>query len=194
MRNAVIVVMLSAASLQASVIYSFVGTGLAVDGYADQPVAFQLTLPNFIPQPGLGEGVSFTCSQLDSSTNCGPFLTSGVEFYNSQIANIQSDIAFDADDNVGYIFYFQTGAFDTPGVYNTYTQSVFNPGVLTVTQTPEPASILLALSGFLLYYTVVFMRIGQTRTSTAFGASPRYSGDSNEAEHHSGGKLNSIPG
>src|SRR5258708_7421622 len=57
---------------QASVIYTFVGTGtgtIACCGIPDEPVAFTLTLPTFITIPN-GGFAGFTCAQLDSSTNC----------------------------------------------------------------------------------------------------------------------------
>src|SRR5258705_13616460 len=63
---------------QAAVIYNFVGTA-AGDPQFDrfpQPVAFRLTVPDFINAPlnTLVSSVSFTCAQLDSSTNClSPF-------------------------------------------------------------------------------------------------------------------------
>jgi hypothetical protein len=140
--KAVVVLTLSAASIQASIIYNFVGTGLP-----SEPVAFHLTVPNFVNPPLDGPFVSFTCAQFDSSTNCEPL---GATFFSNQsgLGAFSAQIQFDATNDVGYVFSFPTGAFGAPGVYSAEA-GVGNPGTLTVT-TPEPTTILLAFSGFCL--------------------------------------------
>jgi hypothetical protein len=139
-----VVLTLSAASIQASVIYNFVGTGLP-----SEPVAFQLTVPDFVNPPLDGAFVFFTCSQFDSSINCNPL---GVESFSNQsiLGAFSAQLTFDATNNTDYAFFFPTGAFGAPGVYNAETGGNENPGTLTVTQTPEPTTILLVLSGFCL--------------------------------------------
>jgi hypothetical protein len=156
--SAVVVLMLSAVSVQASAIYNFVGTGLpnAGAGQPSEPVAFQLTVANFLNPPLDGSFVIFTCAQLDSSTNCDP---QDVETFSTQtsLGAFSAQLTFDANNNVEYGFFFSTGAFGAPGVYSAETTGNDNPGVLSVTpttdsgaltQAPEPTTILLALSGF----------------------------------------------
>ena len=144
MTMAVVVLMLAAASLQAGVIYDFVGTGILP---GPEPVAFQLTVPNFVNPPLNGPFVFFTCAQFDSSTNCNPV---GEESFSNQsvLGAFSAQLTFDATNDVGYGFFFPTGAFGAPGVYTADNGGpTFNLGTLTVTETPEPVTVLLALSG-----------------------------------------------
>jgi hypothetical protein len=143
---AVVVLVLSAVATQASVVYNFVGTGLP-----SEPMAFQLTVSDFVNPPlgNPGPFVDFTCAQLDSSTNCDSQLP-GISFSNQGVA-FSAQLTFDAINNTEYAFFFPTGAFDAPGVYSAESGRNFNSGTLTVTQTPEPHTIImLALSGFCL--------------------------------------------
>ena len=139
----VVISMLAAASIHANVIYTFVGTGES----GPEPVAFQLTVPDFVHPPNSGSFVEFTCAQLDSSTNCDP---SGIETfsYQSVMEGFSAQLTFEATNDTEYGFFFPTGAFGTPGVYSAETGLNFNSGTLTVTQTPEPHTILLILIGF----------------------------------------------
>ena len=148
MTMAVVVLMLTAASIQAEVIYDFAGTGTAFTTFSGtifpaEPVAFQLTVPNFV-NPAVGDpAVEFTCAQLDSNTNCfiGIFFSKGTSAF-------PAALQFDAADDVAYIFYFPTGAFGVPGTYSSENLGPpSNLGTLTVTQTPEPATLLLVLGG-----------------------------------------------
>jgi hypothetical protein len=139
--------------LHASTIYTFSGTGTAfvtTNGTVPaEPLSFQLTAATFINPPLDGpfsSDVEFTCSQLDSSTNCGLDI-----FFSNQSGSpsgYSADLQFDAADDTAYIFYFPTGAFAAPGVYAADNGGPkFNLGTLTVTETPEPNTLLLALTG-----------------------------------------------
>jgi len=57
-------------------------------------------------------------------------------------------MSVDAANGDLYLFYFVTGAFDTPGVHDTQA-GLQNPGTLTVedTSAPEPAALFLAGCG-----------------------------------------------
>jgi hypothetical protein len=148
MTKTVIVLTLTAASMQASVIYNFAGIGLP--GTDNEPLAFHLTVPNFI-NPGSGL-VSFTCAQADSNTNCDPTVPALIFSIASVNTGFTANLQFDATNNTGYVFDFATGAFATPGVYTSQPGRT-NTGMLTVTQTqtPEPTTLLLfAFGGFCL--------------------------------------------
>jgi hypothetical protein len=157
--KALVVFTLAAASIQASVIYNFVGTGTAIPGPAE-PVAFQLTVPTFVnppltnpPNPAIF--VFFFCAQMDSSTNCNssiaPPALGAIDFSNQgALGAFSAQIGFQAANFASYAFFFPTGAFGTPGVYTTEA-TVSNPGTLTVTSIPEPSTMLLTLSGICLW-------------------------------------------
>ena len=136
----------TAASGRADVIYSFTGTGPAWLSFPTEPVAFQLTVPDFINLPVDTHLLTFTCAQLDSETNCHS-VPYGVSFKNVSgipdlnfVWGLASQIGFAAVDNVEYFFYFPIGAFDAPGVYNTDLFPISAPGSLTVTVTPDTNS------------------------------------------------------
>lgn len=138
---------------QASVIYTFDGTGTGVPGLDPEPVAFTLTVPTFI-NPSPGGFVSFTCAQLDSNTNC----QSDASF--PQIVFIPglpaaadpAIVSFYATNNAGYFFRFYFGAFTTPGTYTSVTGGA-NPGTLTVAfapeSVPEPQTLSMVAMGLL---------------------------------------------
>jgi hypothetical protein len=129
--------------MRASVIYTFVGAGLPFADLSSEPVAFQLVVPSLINTPLNGSLVDFTCAQFVSSTNCDPAAEQSFSYAGVQGA-FSAQIAFEATDDAAYTFFFPTGAFDTSGVYTT-DPSAGNPGTLTVS--PEPATVLLAVSG-----------------------------------------------
>jgi hypothetical protein len=152
-----VVLTLFSASVQAEVVYDFVGTGTALPPDQDPPsglpaeqVAFQLTVPNFLNPPLTSPPTSaifvdFTCAQLDSSTNC----SSGINFSNQSVGGaFSAQLGFDTT-YAAYAFFFPTGAFGTPGVYSSeFRPGTFdNAGTLTVTDTPEPATMVLVLGG-----------------------------------------------
>jgi hypothetical protein len=144
-QKAVVIMMAATAGLQASVIYDFVGTG-----FDFEPMAFQLTVPNFVDPPSW-QFVDFTCAQFDSSTNC-----EGVETFSYQDVQgaLYGQLTFEPTNNAGYVFFFPYEAFGTTGVYTAADLTggnYFNSGTLTVTETPEPTTTLLALSGFVLW-------------------------------------------
>ena len=149
---------LSAASIPASVIYSFVGTGqfVGLEQTPAEPVAFQLTVPAFLSVPGCNPGgcrpLSFTCAQLDSNTNC---LLQGDSPSVGFFRRFNDVVLFAASNTIQYDFYFPLHAFEGPGVYNP--DFGLNTGILTVTVTaiPEPTTILLVLSGICLCWVVL---------------------------------------
>jgi hypothetical protein len=154
---AVALLMLPAASARADTIYNFAGTGTAFGPFPAEPVAFQLTVPNYINPPlESGVWVAFTCAQLDSSTNCGEngVWAPDAVFFSQDVAipAFSAIISFNAADDVGYVFDFPAGAFDSPGVYSAYADAPwYSPGTLTVTTTPEPSTMLLVLSALSLF-------------------------------------------
>ncbi|HEV3331318.1 MAG TPA: hypothetical protein VG096_10075 [Bryobacteraceae bacterium] len=140
-----------AVSVRASVIYDFVGTGsaftTATQTFAPEPVAFQLTLSDFVNPPLDGPIAAFPCAQFDSSTNCDPAFLGAVFSNQSAGGAFSAQLQFNATNGAGYIFYFPAGAFGAPGVYSANAPTpVFNSGTLTV-QTPEPANAILMLLG-----------------------------------------------
>lgn len=182
--RAVTLLMLTVISIQASVIYDFVGTGSPVTlpppggNLPPEPLAFRLTVPNFL-NPPLNSGylfepgnyVFFTCNQLDSNTNCGPLGSSSgsgsVQFDNNNggspgTLGYSAVLGFAAANHVDYLFYFPTGAFGASGVH---TSSSGNIGTLTVTQTPEPVTLSTVLAG-LLFLGAKRLRSNLQRAST----------------------------
>jgi hypothetical protein len=161
--KALVVLVLGAASVQASVIYSFLGTGTfgtsVTTGMSittdPEPVAFQLTTPSFLNPPGCSpifcNPVSFSCGQLDSSTNC---LVQGDSPSVGFFKRFTDVILFSASNNVEYAFDFPLGALGAPGVYSTDVG--VNAGTLTVAATavPEPAAVLLVLVGICLVFVI----------------------------------------
>jgi len=153
--KAAIVLMLAVASSQAGtmVVYNFVGTGAPFALETGQtvpaePVAFQLTVPDFLNPPLNGAFGSFSCAQLDSSTNCDSSNPTAILLGNSSLNGTFGTILFfDASNSYGYIFFFPSGALEAVGVYSAESGDTFNSGTLTVSQTPEVNTILYALSG-----------------------------------------------
>jgi hypothetical protein len=151
----------TARSAQAdSVTYQFSGVGAPVSNplvnLPATPVGFVLSVPSFVNPPFVNtfppnplSFVSFTCAQMESSTNCRPS-GNAVTFSNQGSGPFTANLSFAASNNATYIFFFPTGAFGTPGVYTTGTG--VNSGTLTVMATataPEPSSLVLLLAGLL---------------------------------------------
>ena len=147
---------------QASVIYTFVGTGLP-----DESVAFVLTVPTFItPDPLGADLVSFNCAQLDSSTNCSDAPIPGVSFsIGSPIVPKDALLQFLATNGTLYNFLFANDAFATPGTYT----SDRNPGTLTVASVPEPQTLSLVATGLLGGFCVTRVR-RRRRKDMLFGS------------------------
>ena len=154
---AAVALILSSGSAHAdSIVYNFVGTGAAISNplvtFPEQPVGFQLTAPDFVNPPHLIGGpptsmhfATFTCAQLDTSTNCRPTGTTLV-LSNQGTGPLTANMDFLAANSVTYVFFFPTGAFGAPGTYSTGLGP--NIGTLTVTAlVPEPTSIVLLLAG-----------------------------------------------
>jgi hypothetical protein len=168
--QALVVLALGTASVQGSVIYSFLGTGTfgtsVTTGMSittvPEPVAFQLTTPSFLNprscDPIMCDPVPFSCGQLDSSTNC---LVQGDSPSVGFFYRYYDTILFSASNNVEYAFNFPIGALGAPGVYSS---NFVNAGTLTVavTAVPEPTAVLLVLGGICLVF--VFSPL-QTHTS-----------------------------
>lgn len=142
--KAVVVLTLTAASIQAGVIYNFVGMGI-FPGLPNEPVGFTLTVPNFVNPPMGGLFAFPGCAQFDSSTNCDP---AGLQAFAHPIPDIgfSAEIIFSATNRTQYSFFLPSAAFGAPGVYSA-DASAQNPGTLTVSSVPEPNSILLVLTG-----------------------------------------------
>ena len=149
-----VVLALTTGFAEASVIYDFAGTGGAISNpfvtLPPQPVAFKLTVADFIDPPlnippSFPVFVTFSCGQLDSSTNCGSAFSQAIVFSNQGPSQFSALLDFTSNNNVSYAFDFPTAAFRTPG---TYTNSPSpNTGTLTVTLVPEPFIVLLLLAG-----------------------------------------------
>ncbi len=144
----VILSLLTAASVHASVIYEFVGTGEPFAELPTEPVGFQLTVADFINPPLDGTTIGFNCDQLDFNTNCAGSPTATFS-YQSALGAYSAALTFYASDDAEYGFFFPTGAFGVPGVYDTEA-IVSNPGVLTITAIPESATVLLSFTGLLV--------------------------------------------
>ena len=139
---------------QASVIYTFSGTGNGSG--PDEPVAFELTVPTFITPI-----VGFTCAQLDSSTDCQSnaplasiFFLNGDPFTGSPAM-----VEFNATNGTNYYFDFYFGAFATPGTYAT-SEGNQDPGTLTVAfaSVPESQTLSLVATGLLGGFWVAHIR------------------------------------
>ena len=142
--------LITAAAHADSVVYAFIG--IDNTGQFAEPEAFQLTVIEFIDPQADGEGLDFTCSQLDSSTNCG---SPGVIF-SDQIGPFSAQVQFDALI-VGSIFTFPAGAFTRSGIYTNEVGT--NSGTLTVQESPEPGSLALTLCALLLFLSVCLKRL-----------------------------------
>lgn len=136
-----------------SVIYTLTGTSNPEFGPPAHTESFQFTAPGFVTSY-----TALSASDLDSCVACFQPGTT-VEFYPSGTLPLvvsRDLIRFtDANDSV-YGFFFEPGAFSTPGTYTTIDDGVYitsNVGTLTVqlvpALTPEPSSLLLVASGLL---------------------------------------------
>jgi len=143
MRRIALSLFLAAAGMKASVIYSFSGTGAS----PSEPVAFQLIEPTFLQVPLNGTPLVFPCFLLTSSTNCAS-TSPGIAFtdFNYGSPSFQQIITFNASNGASYNFNFNSFIVSAVGVYTTNGNTP-NVGTLTVSETPEPATVLLALGG-----------------------------------------------
>jgi len=144
------ILVVTACAAQASVVYSFAGTGDAFSTVPAEPEAFQLAVPKFLAPPPNGS-ITFSCAQLDSSTNCnvasGPFAVYFSNFPSNSLGAADT-LEFVATNDIAYLFDFMNGAFGAPGVYVALQG---NSGTLTVTETPEPVTGLFALGVVCLF-------------------------------------------
>ena len=122
-----------------------VGTAPALPGQPPVPIAFQLTVDEFINPPSDASDIFFPCEQLDSNTNCGY----GISFSTQSAPdNIDAQVLFSTIFEAGYAFDFPSGAFTVPGTYT----SDDNTGILTVSEisdVPEPSSASFLAMGLL---------------------------------------------
>jgi hypothetical protein len=157
MRCLVAAFLMTASAHAASIVYIF--TGVDNSGMSPEVETFELIVPDFIDPPAGGVGVDFTCDQLNLSTDCS---SPGVIF-SEQNGAFSAQLQFDAPV-VGSIFAFPTGAFTTIGNYGSQPGGT-NMGVLSVQESPEPASFALALGAGLLYFVIRLstraVRVGQ---------------------------------
>jgi hypothetical protein len=150
---------------KADTVYSFTGIGapVASSNLSAEPVAFQLTVPSPINPTAMNESFGFTFAQLDSSTNINPNPPSTPDaiyfYYNSAFPSDTDLLQLFASNGENYIFYFPSGAFDTDGIYQNFTDPVNDPnaniGTLDVSEisnTPEPSTWMLLLCGMVSLY------------------------------------------
>jgi hypothetical protein len=136
----------AAASGQASIIYNFTGTGLP-----SETVGFELIVSSFVNPAVDGPITAFGCIQLAASTNCQSGNPDAIIFSNqSVLGNFSAQLEFFASNNTSYNFDFPSGAFGALGVYNSQSGSGLNIGTLSVSQTPEPGTMVLFLSAVCL--------------------------------------------
>jgi hypothetical protein len=159
---------LTAASSRADVIYNFSGAG-SFPFTRPEPVAFQLTTPDFINIDPSGGLAPFSCGQMDSTTNCNSRVADAIFFAAGNIHVFGNIIPYHAIDFVAansavYSFYFQADAFDTPGVYTSLGPS--NHATLSVTETPEPNMAPIAVGAICLVgiYRLVSRRSAAARS------------------------------
>jgi hypothetical protein len=150
---------LTAASLNAAVIYSF--SGITASAFAPvESVSFQYTAPDFIPENLPWPGITLTASQLDSCTDCTSTGTA-IYFTPNDCGSYCNDaIFFLAANGPEYAFWFPVGAFDSPGTHSTVSDDQYsNFGTLTVTgsdtptpgtPTPEPSTAVMTIVGILV--------------------------------------------
>ena len=136
--------MMASSCLQASVIYSF--TGQDGNTSAMLPVAFQLTVPGFV-DPYPGTIVRFT-PDLSVNLFTGGTPPVGLNITSPSGGSIVQIFLLDRN-LVTDVWSFRSGALGAVGVY-TADGVARNTGTLTVTQSPEPASVLLFLAGLSL--------------------------------------------
>jgi len=154
----------------APVTYNFVGTGAAFDGHPNEPVAFHLTVPDFVDPTG-GEFVFFSCAQVDSSTNCDFSLSAAIGFSDFPSGGFSALLEFNAVNGVAYFFIFPTGAFGSPGFYTTPGVIVNQGGIgeLAIAAVPEPTTLLLVLGAVCLGG---LQQIRRARRTGSLGHSP----------------------
>lgn len=139
----------------AGVIYTF--TGLTAPSLA----------PPFIPsriQDFLFMSAQFIQSQtvlystgLNSCVNCGLSPNPAVVFTPDNCGGGYCADGVQFEDSVGgsgYLYYFPPGAFQTVGTYAAYNPfggdpTVTNQGILTVSDSPEPATLYMIFPGLL---------------------------------------------
>jgi hypothetical protein len=123
------------AAAAAPITYSLTGSS---QNFGPINVAFQLTTSDYVSPVSFNN--NYTCSQLDSSLNCG----SRVYLMRSAANDY---IQFNANNNAAYIFYFAPNAFAATGIYTNTLGN--NPATLTVSDgaVPEPQSVMMMLSG-----------------------------------------------
>ena len=118
----------------ANVTYRFNATSSFVNTFGDQMIngSFQITVPTFI-----SSNTTFTSDQLDSfgiNTKLGaPF--SGVRFYVDYFGQPYHMISIKVN-NTFWNYYFDQGAFDSVGNYNTVLWGTDQAGHLDVIETP----------------------------------------------------------
>ncbi len=134
------------------VVYTFNGVGSPVVTGTPVPMSFQLTVSDFITvRP---PWVSFPCSQLDSSKNCG-----GQIYFMINVNDLCYGAILNVETSTGpvYAFFFDIASFVTPGVHEAVLFTpAFNSGTLTVSKSvPEPSTTsLLSLALFGLPWTL----------------------------------------
>ena len=148
LRTALLIALLLATAsgcFATAITYTFVGTAPALPGQPPVPIAFQLTVDDFVSPPTDGSYIFFDCDQLDSNTNCGY----GISFSTQSAPDsFDAQVLFSTIFEAGYTFDFPSGAFTVPGTYT----SDDNTGTLTVTgisDVPEPSSASFIAMGLL---------------------------------------------
>lgn len=128
----------------ATVIYSFIGTSGGSSHFG--PETFTLIWPTFI----LSDEIDIPVGPELSCNACG-FIDMWFSHPGTIVPVDSREIGYalpgtTQDSLGGDQFYFPPGAFETPGVYNSFLVSE-NQGTLTVTLVPEAQSLSLFLIG-----------------------------------------------
>ncbi|MRW94162.1 PEP-CTERM sorting domain-containing protein [Duganella sp. FT80W] len=139
-----ITALLSSTTVLADVQYKFSGFfGNNMVDQTDFTGTFTITLPTYVTSD-----MDIPASAI-SNCQAGMFQCGGIRFvesayeagYTSTDHHVHAILFSDNIDMTDF-YYFDIGAFTTPGVYN---ESIFGGATLTVSEVPEP-SILLSLS------------------------------------------------
>jgi probable HAF family extracellular repeat protein len=124
--------------VHASVVYTFSGINSGPGGNG-LSVALQYTAPGFVTSL-----TPLLASQLDSCTNC--FVSTTIPAAEIRPHDTLGDAIGFVDVNLIEFFYrFPTGAFSTPGTYQTLSEASY-PGTLTVSIT-RPSQLIVGTLG-----------------------------------------------
>lgn len=140
----------------AEVSYSFSGNHGNVSEITGSPAVFEIVLPDFITSDLVLTPSEMVNCQVPASLCLGASFYVDSRIRNPWVAESKQTIALQSKPSSSVTsttyYYFQQGAFTTPGTYQSVDThkgpgGFYSPATLTVTLVPEPHSFLLMLVG-----------------------------------------------